>query len=47
MVNAVRFRTGSDTGRLFSVLTWDEEGLETGANVTIQLVPIWKWLLKR
>ncbi len=30
-----------------TVLTWDEEGVETYANVTIKCVPAWKWLLNR
>ncbi|MDA0578108.1 MAG: ATP-binding protein, partial [Verrucomicrobia bacterium] len=28
-----------------TVLTWDEEGLETTPKFSIQLTPIWKWLL--
>jgi len=30
-----------------TVLTWDEEGVETYANVTLKCVPLWKWLLNR
>lgn len=30
-----------------TVLTWDEEGVETCANSTIKLMPVWKWLLNR
>ena len=29
-----------------TVLTWDEEGVETVANFTIYLTPTWKWLLR-
>lgn len=43
-LSAAGSEVGLTTG---TVLTWDEEGIETCANVTIRLVPIWKWLLKR
>jgi predicted AAA+ superfamily ATPase len=37
---------GSELGiKSGTVLTWDEEGIETTSQFSIQLFPVWKWLL--